>query len=94
MLAATAILACIAGPAMAAALKGGYAACRSDADLARLLDAAREGRHAEFAELLDGRTCFATTGKEKLTKVTRSGATARVTMGKRGTYSTVAEAVR
>lgn len=88
------VLTLASGGAHAAGLKNGYAMCRDQKSLERLLGASVKGDAKTFGGLMGG-ACRATRGRERVKVAARTKTVARVTVtGRRGSWWTVVEALR
>ncbi|HLN25387.1 MAG TPA: hypothetical protein VK558_15555 [Patescibacteria group bacterium] len=87
-------LAAVAAPAQAAGLKKGYAMCHDQKSLERLVAASVQQDEKTFRKLMDG-PCRAVRGGERARITSRGKGMVRVSVkGLRGSWWTVAEAVR
>jgi len=87
-------LVALTAPAQAAGLKKGYAMCRDQKSLERLLAASVQQDEKTFAKLMGG-PCRAVRGGERARVTSRGKGMVRVAVkGLRGSWWTVAEAVR
>ena len=88
-----AILCLVAGQAEAAGIKKGYAMCRDEGSLRRLLAASKANDGGAFRKLMKG-ACRTIRGDERIKVITRTTVVVRVMVkGRRSGWWTVIEAL-